>query len=147
MKRTMMLALTVGAATSAILGSAATAHAAPEHLLFTDPTGNVKCLMTLSYKGDPWANCVVRHAAYAVPADICKAPGSFNPVLTLTQGDTPALLCAQASDDTPGEFVLDIGQTRSFGRITCDSEDFGVTCTDATTGRYFRAGTGSYDLG
>ncbi|RDH74608.1 hypothetical protein DVS77_30615 [Mycolicibacterium moriokaense] len=147
MNRTSVLALALGAAASAVLGSAGTAHAAPEYLLFTDPTGNVKCEMTLSYNGDPYANCVVRHAAYPVLADKCDVPGPANPQLTLRQGSTPDYSCVVGSDDTPGEFTLDLGQTRSVGTITCDSEDFGVTCTDAGTGHYFRAWTGSYDLG
>jgi hypothetical protein len=143
---TMTLALAVGAAATAILGSAATAHADPEYLLFTDPSGNVKCLMTLNYKGNPYSNCVVRHAAYAVPADKCGFTGSANPQVTIGQGDPPSLSCVVASDNTPGEFTLDVGQTRSVGTITCDSADFGVTCTDAGTGHYFRASTASYDL-
>lgn len=142
----MTLALNLGAAAFAILGSAATAHAVPEHLLFTDPSGNVKCEMTLNYKGQPYANCVVRHAAYAVTSDKCDFSGPANPQLGLTQGAKPDYSCVVASDNTPGDFRLDLGQTRSIGTITCDSEDFGVTCTDAGTGHYFRASTGSYDL-
>ena len=143
----MIIVLAAGAIAASAIGLAANAHAEPDYLLFTDPTGNIKCEMTTSYKGDPYANCVVRDAAYAVPADKCDFPGAVNPQVELTQGDTPTLSCVVASDDTPGEFTLALGQTRSFGMITCDSEDFGVTCTDAGTGHYFRAGTGSYDLG
>ena len=143
---TTTLALTVGAAASTILASAATAHADPEYLLFTDPTGNVKCEMTINYKGNPYANCVVRHAAYPVLADKCDFPGPVNPQIGMGQGDTPDYSCVVASDNTPGEFTLDFGQTRSVGTITCESKEFGVTCTDAGTGHYFRASTGSYDL-
>ena len=138
--------ITAAAITAAGIGLAATAHADPEYLQFTSPPGNVKCEMTISYKGDPYANCVVRHAAYAVPADSCDFTGSADPQLGLTQGDTPTLSCVVGSGDSPGEFTLDFGQTRSVGTITCDSEEFGVTCTDAGTGHYFRASTGSYDL-
>jgi hypothetical protein len=138
------LAAAVIAATG--IGLSATAHADPWYLLYTDPSGNVKCEMAISYKGDPYANCVVRHAAYAVPADVCDFTGSADPQLGLTQGDTPTLSCVVGSGDSPGEFTLDFGQTRSVGTITCDSEEFGVTCTDAGTGHYFRASTGSYDL-
>ncbi len=114
----MTLALTVGAAASTILASAATAHADPEYLLFTDPTGNVKCEMTINYKGNPYANCVVRHAAYPVLADKCDFPGPVNPQIGMGQGDTPDYSCVVASDNTPGEFTLDFGQTRSVGTIT-----------------------------
>jgi hypothetical protein len=142
----MTLGLTASALASVFVGLPATAHAEPDYRQFTSPSGNVKCEMTISYKGDPYANCVVRHAAYAVPADKCDFTGSADPQLGLTQGDTPTLSCVVGSGDSPGEFTLDFGQTRSVGTITCDSEEFGVTCTDAGTGHYFRASTGSYDL-
>ena len=140
------IALAAAAIAATGVGLSVTAHADPGYLLYTDPSGNVKCEMTISYKGDPYANCVVRHAAYAVPADNCDFSGSADPQLGLTQGDTPTLSCVVGSGDSPGEFTLDFGQTRSVGTITCDSEEFSVTCTDAGTGHYFRASTGSYDL-
>ena len=62
------IALTAAAIAATGIGLSATAHAEPEYLQFTSPSGNIKCEMTISYKGDPYANCVVRHAAYAVPA-------------------------------------------------------------------------------
>jgi serine/threonine-protein kinase len=34
--------------------------------------------------------------------------------------------------------MLDYGQTRSVGAITCDSEPSGMACTDSSTGHYFR---------
>jgi hypothetical protein len=127
------------------IGVAATAHAEPESQFFQDPSGNVKCEMALSYKGDPYANCTVRHSAYAVPADACDFSGSA-PQFGLTQGHAPNLSCVLEF----GEYqwpTLDFGQTRSVGTITCDSELAGVTCTDSGTGRYFRISTDSYDLG
>lgn len=142
------IALTAAAIAATGVGLSATVRADPEYLLFTDPSGNVKCEMTISYKGDPYANGVVRHAAYAVLADKCDFAGPVNPQLGLGQGHAPTYSCVVASDNnTPGEFTLDLGQTRSVGTITCDSQDFGVTCTDAGTGHYIRASTGSYDLG
>jgi hypothetical protein len=129
------------------IGLAATAHAEPEYQQFTSPSGNVKCEMTINYKGTPYANCVVRHAAFPVPAGTCDFPGSFNPQIGLAQGGTPDVSCVLASDDTPAEFTLDFGQTRSVGTITCDSEKSGVTCTDTATHRFFRVSPESYDLG
>ena len=36
---------------------------------------------------------------------------------------------------------------RSLGTITCDSEYTGMTCTDSSTGHYFRVSRDSYELG
>jgi hypothetical protein len=38
-------------------------------------------------------------------------------------------------------------QTQSAGSITCDSELSGVTCTDASTGHFFRVSRDSYQVG
>jgi hypothetical protein len=43
--------------------------------------------------------------------------------------------------------VLGYGQTHSIGTITCDSEPSGVTCTDGSTGHFFRTSRESYQLG
>jgi hypothetical protein len=43
--------------------------------------------------------------------------------------------------------ALDYGQTRSIGVMTCDSEPSGVTCTDNSSGYYFRVSHESYQLG
>ena len=47
----------------------------------------------------------------------------------------------------PGEQTLNYGQTISAGTITCDSEPSGMTCTDSSTGHYFRVSRDSYSLG
>ncbi len=141
------IALTAAAIAATGIGLAATAHADPEYVQFTSPPGNVKCEMTISYRGDPYVNCVVRHAAYTVPAGKCDFPGLVNPQIGFTQGGTPDVSCVVASDDAPAEFTLDFGQTRSVGTITCDSEEAGVTCIDTGTGRFFRVSPESYDLG
>jgi hypothetical protein len=132
------------------IGVAATAHAEPadpETHFFQDPSGNIKCETTpaVSYKSGPYANCIVRDAAYAVPTDACHFSGSA-PNFQLMQDQAPNLTCVLEV----GEYqwpTLDFGQTRSVGTITCDSEVAGVTCTDTGTGRFFRTSTDSYDLG
>jgi hypothetical protein len=35
----------------------------------------------------------------------------------------------------------------SIGAITCDSEPSGVTCTNSSTGHFFRVSRESYELG
>jgi hypothetical protein len=137
--------ITTTAAVSAV-GLATTAHADPENQLFQSPSGDIKCELTVSYKGDPYANCTVSGAAYAVPADNCESTARLNPQFGLTQGDTPTLSCVLDFGDYQWP-TLDYGQTRSVGTINCDNEAQGVTCTDSGTGRFFRVSNESYDLG
>ncbi len=49
--------------------------------------------------------------------------------------------------NAPGLKTLDYGQTYSQGAITCDSEVSGVTCTDTSTGHFFRVSRETYELG
>jgi hypothetical protein len=56
------------------------------------------------------------------------------------------IVCHSDSLRVPGEPTLDYGQTKSVGTFSCDSVLSGVKCTDST-GHYFRASRGSYDLG
>jgi hypothetical protein len=142
---TTTFSLTAGAV-AAIVGLAPLAHAEPDYQQFTSPSGNIKCEMTVSYKGDPYANCVARHAGFAVLTPECDSAGSMNPQIGLTQGGRPEVSCVVASD-APAEFTLHFGQRRSVGAITCDSEEAGVTCTDTGTGHFFRISPQSYDLG
>jgi hypothetical protein len=43
--------------------------------------------------------------------------------------------------------ILEYGQTSSAGSITCDSEPEGMTCTDISSGHYFRMSRESNELG
>jgi hypothetical protein len=47
----------------------------------------------------------------------------------------------------PVNETLAYGQARTFGSITCDSESSGMTCTDSSTGHYFRISRDTYELG
>jgi hypothetical protein len=138
------LALAAAATAVTAVGLASAAHGEPDNQFFQDPSGKIKCEVALSYKGDPYANCTVRNSAYAVPEDACQF-SSAAPQFGLTQGHAPTLTCVAAF----GEYqwpTLDVGQTRSVGTITCDSETSGVKCSDAGTGHVFRISTDSYDL-
>ncbi len=45
-----------------------------------------------------------------------------------------------------GLSTLQYGDTRSVASITCESKPNGITCTDSSTGLYFRISGESYDL-
>jgi hypothetical protein len=142
----LKFALAAAAAAATSVGVAATAHADTGYELFQSPSGKVLCETTISYKGDPYANCTVRDSAYPIPADKCDIAPPVNPQFGLTQGRSPSLSCVVGSGDYQWP-TLDFGQTRSVGTITCDSEASGMTCTDTSTGHFFRISNDSYDLG
>jgi len=54
---------------------------------------------------------------------------------------------ASPPDPAEGVLILNYGQARSAGTITCDSEPSGMTCTDSSTGHYFRMSRESNELG
>jgi hypothetical protein len=42
--------------------------------------------------------------------------------------------------------TLNYGDTHTMGAITCDSEPAGITCTDTSTGHFFRLSRDSNEL-
>jgi len=70
--------------------------------------------------------------------------------MQLAQGNPPCVGPHTIQIVLSGQYApapLDEGQKRSIGTITCESERSGVTCTDASTGHFFRVSSESYDLG
>jgi hypothetical protein len=143
----LRLAAAAAATAVAAVGMAAAAHADADYQQFQSPSGDVKCELTVNYMGEPYANCTVRNASYAVPPDQCDMSRPVFPQFGITQGHTPAQpSCVIDHAELPWP-TLDFGQKRSVGTITCDSEPAGVTCTDAGTGHFIRVSPESYDLG
>jgi hypothetical protein len=145
--------LTVFAAATAAAAIAlpASAHAGTND--FQSPTGNVYCILS----ADPGGKGYV----------ICQGGGGFNvPVpagchlawgdrFTIDQGEAPVSHChgdtIEPSSSSPGPIpnvaILEYGQTRSAGTITCESEATGMTCTDTSSGHYFHMARGANEIG
>jgi hypothetical protein len=112
---------------------------------FRSPSGNINC--TLSTPGNEIAaRCeVVDHTWTASPPSDCHL--NYGDRFYLTQAGGAVVGC-YGQEFGPGPFsTLDYGQTRSFGTITCDSEYTGMTCTDGSTGHFFRVSRDTYELG
>jgi hypothetical protein len=150
MKITLIAALSIATAATA-LPLAAVAHADHSFSAFLSPSGNIRCVL-YDHGQNPLAACQVGNHTYVAPpaspcADGGAAPGSE---FRLEQGQQPHLPCEYTPLDS-GEGnqlpTLAYGQTSSLGTITCDSEPTGVTCTDTSTGHFFRVSRDSYQLG
>ena len=111
---------------------------------FQSPSGNINC--TLSTPGGAnAARCeVVDHTWTAPPPPDCHLNSGDR--FYLTQGGAAVVGC-YAQEFPAAETTLGYGQSRSFGTITCDSEYTGMTCTDSSTGHYFRVSRDTYELG
>jgi hypothetical protein len=145
MKISMTAALWIATAATALpLAATANAGVPPS---FQTPSGNILC-----WVADNAASCRVITYAYAVPPPPgdCMSPGWGNSFF-LDQGKPPFLTC---DSDPSGTYnglrthtTLGYGQTQSVGVMTCDSETSGVTCTDNSSGHFFRVSRDSYQLG
>jgi hypothetical protein len=129
----------------------ATAQAGPGD--FQSPSGGIFC--NLSVKGDGKGIVVCQGGGnYPVPTPPnCHL--AWGDRFSLDQGDAPVSHChgdtIVPTHSSPGPIpevpILGYGQTRAVGTITCDSEASGVTCTDSSTGHFFRMSREANELG
>ena len=158
----------IAAATVATsIAFAAAAHACggsgPALQTFQTPSGNVVCDYQVGMGDDPdkgYVKCEVRDHTWVVDratdctgpvADAQRARGLApdGDAFSIIEGEPAKLMCYWGSGtlNAPTMSTLDYGQTQSAGAITCESETSGVTCTDSSTGHFFRVSRESYELG
>jgi hypothetical protein len=158
MKFIMIAALSIAAAAAA-QPLAATAHADETGYTFLSPSGNIGCEMRDDAGSRLFAVCkiqdhtwVTRRSEYCRQRAVPGASGEPGSDLQLLQGNAPCVGFSQNQfffppDPLANYPTLGYGQTHSIGSITCDSEQSGVTCTDASAGHFFRVSRDSYELG
>jgi serine/threonine protein kinase len=120
---------------------------------FQSPSGSVMCTMgtrTAPSAINPFVACEVMILNLSPPPAVCHQ--SFVGMFDLEQGttpDPPSLCTPDYSPVTPwsGYPILGYGQTHTVGAITCDNESSALTCTDTSTGHYFRVSGDSYQVG
>jgi hypothetical protein len=112
---------------------------------FRSPSGNINC--SLSTQGSSIAaRCEVVEHTWAAPPREPECHLNWGDRFELTQGNNAAFDCYGQEFPAANEALV-YGQTRSFGSITCDSEFTGMTCTDSSTGHYFRVSRDGFELG
>ena len=136
------LAVIAAATVAATIGLAGTAHAEDSYT-FQSPSGNIGCTMTA--KG---ASCEIQNYTWFIPRPPDYQLGGRGNVFLLDQGGAPIAGIWHSDHQFPdGAPTLDYGQRRVVGTITCDSEPSGVTCSDGSTGHFFRVSRDSYQVG
>jgi hypothetical protein len=151
MKIKMIAALSIATAATA-LPLAATAHASLSDL-FQSPSGNIACAMVKPPGPGGAASCDITQYDFAAPGNCPNGVGNNQGGsfvrFVLYQGSQAQIECHAGHGVVGGngERTLDYGQTTSVGTVSCDSEPSGVTCTDSSTGHFFRVSSESYQLG
>lgn len=142
---------------AATISLAAPAHADVTSFQFLSPSGNIGCETEDDHDGTAFVVCKIHdHTWVAAPSESCQqasvpgATGGPGSDLQLGQGNAPCVGPHTIQIFLSGQYApptLDYGQKRSVGTITCASEPSGVTCTDTSTGHFFRLSRESYQLG
>ncbi len=157
------LAVIASSTLTATITLPATAHAEFNHLRFQSPSGDILCVILRNHDTDDPASygkgegtCQVQDPTYAVPPrQYVSADGQLSTCylarwgsqFSLPQGIPPHLDCVGGVLQWPPLPTLEYGQTMSLGAITCASEPSTMTCTDTSSGRFFRVSRDSYQLG
>ena len=139
----MKVALTAiaGAATMFALPTGTAQADTPQS--FVSPSGNIVCGLGTGLDGKANATCEIRDYSFAAPH--CAQGGGNE--FSVTEGQAASPRCHTDTNFVPGRPILQYGQSRSAGPITCVSEPSGMTCTDNNTGHFFRVSRESYQLG
>lgn len=112
---------------------------------FRSPSGNINCTLSTP-GGDNAARCEVVDHSWSAPPPPPDCHLNSGDRFYLTQGGAAVVGC-YAQEFPVAESTLGYGQSRSLGTLTCDSEYTSMTCTDSSTGHYFRISRDTYELG
>ena len=148
MKSKMIAALSIASAAAAV-GLAATAHADNDEIEFQTPSGNIACTMLLvpGANGNNNVQCDLADHTFQTPGT-CKTSATGVAAILNTSRPLPDVGCDAYASLLPSSWpVLDYGQSRTLGVLTCASEPSGVTCTNTKTGHFFRLSRDSYQVG
>jgi hypothetical protein len=157
--RTFATMLTTAAAITPSVS--AIAHADPSTTYnITSPTGDVACwLDEAQIRADDvygQAECIATQHTWAPPPLPPNCPDPHEPVFFLSArpqigpGRPGGMVqCHENSNfvPPPGSVPLEYGRSLTVGAITCDSQPSGITCTDTSSGHFFRVSRDSYDFG
>ena len=149
LQRCRFITRSLAAGALAVAFAVPAADADTGYQFFQSPSGNISCqLGTFLDAGISRATaaCQVGQHNFSTPPRPADCMGGWGDSVGLTQGGQPSLQCHSDTLLGSSQPVLDYGQTRSVGPITCDSEETGITCTDSSTGHGFSLSRDGYKL-
>jgi hypothetical protein len=148
MKTRMVLVVVAITAAAVTLPRVAFAHADSLAYDFGDPSKNIACELRLYPDGGNSAQCDIdKHGWVGPKSGPGPCPQTEGYILMLREAGAPEMSCLDGSVLPTIYAVLDDGQTRTAGAITCDSQPSGMTCSNTATGHFFRLSRDSYQVG
>jgi hypothetical protein len=148
--RQSIIAAALVAAATVVPGQSAIAEADTNGTFrFQTPSGNVACYLGPAELGgtNGFVACEIGDHTYSAPPRPPACHLAWGGRFTLAQGGQPELAChgdTMRSADLP---THDDGETAFSGAIRCAIESARITCTDTSTGHFFRLSRESYELG
>ncbi len=112
---------------------------------FQSPSGNIDCGVGVVNESG-YAGCEIREHTWDAPPRPPVCEGGWGDRIDMQQGSPATLSCHTDTLRGSGLPTLPYGTSTSTGPITCDSETSGMTCTDTSTGHYFRIARESYEI-
>jgi hypothetical protein len=148
MIRTPMMAAVLVAAATVVPGQPAMARA-DDTFTFQTPSGNIACYLGPAQRGgtNGSVGCEIGEHTYSAPPRPSGCQLAWGDRFTLAQGGRPESACHGDTLRSAGLQTLDYGETAFSGAIRCPIEPAGITCTDTSTGHFFRLSRESYELG
>jgi hypothetical protein len=138
----------VGAAT---IGSAGSAHANPFSAQFQSPSGDISCNLvnyppadTHSF-GKNFVQCDIANQSWVPPRPPPEGRAEATITFVLMRGQLP--IVGYSPGTLAASDPVNYDGPLSAGAISCRSEQSAMTCTDASTGHFFRVSRESYELG
>lgn len=111
-----------------------------EPTAFSSPTGNIGCYI------DPGSvRCDIGDRDWEPPPAPPGCELDYGQGIELRAGGRAALVCAGDTVLGGGE-ALDYGSSIAAGLLRCESEESGMTCRDAETGRGFSIAVEGYEI-
>ena len=127
------------------VGTATVAHA--DNLYqFQSPSGNISCVMASLAGIIPHVSCESVDHTWVIPPRPQSCVGAWGDRIDIVQGSSAAMSCHTDTTRGSGLPTLQYGDTRSVASFICESKPIGITCTDSSTGHFFRISRESYDL-
>lgn len=107
---------------------------------FTSPTGNIGC-----YIDKRSVRCDISERDWEPPPAPSGCDLDYGQGIELQAGGSADFVCAGDTALGGGD-ALDYGTSIGAGLLICESEESGMTCTDAETGRGFTISREGYDI-
>lgn len=139
------LALCAASTLPALAATPAVANA-DEYHHFQSPSGNISCDMAALSGMPARVACEIVVRDWTPPPRPPDCDAAWGDRIGLIQGAAAGLGCHSDTTRDPTLPILAYGDSRSVASLTCTSAPAGITCTDTSTGHYFRISRESYEL-